>query len=365
MFGLTAEKAAFFEPFAELEYFVRSSAVYFPGCGMLVPYPLQQNLQYLPEHLQKAIRSELEEQKAPILDLSLRDWLRDRFGETLCQLYFFPFHELYTSGLYGSIRPQDDFKSPAVSSDRAGHAAAGYNVRFAYPRLGLDSMFRRLASKCRITYGARVVRIDPATHTVYLAEGTEVRYRKLFSTLPLAITLGLTGLQLGDPRPDPSVSVLVINIGAERGRFCPAHHWVYVPSSRSGFHRVGFYSNVSDDFLPSALRSRGTHVSLYVERCLHAVDRRTVSTQDYFRRVVCELQEWGFIGKVEVLSSSWVETGYTWSWVESQWVEKATSALESTDIVSIGRYGRWKFQGMVDSIFEGVQMGKRIQADGR
>jgi hypothetical protein len=36
----------------------------------------------------------------------------------------------------------------------------------------------------------------------------------------------------------------VLNIGGVRGAKCPLDHWLYLPASRAGFHRVGFCSNV-------------------------------------------------------------------------------------------------------------------------
>src|SRR5260370_30469344 len=66
--------------------------------------------------------------------------------------------------------------------------------------------------------------------------------------------------------PDPYTSVLVLNVGARRGERCPNDHWVYFPVSRSGFHRVGFYSAVDDRFLPYSARDANDRVSIYVER---------------------------------------------------------------------------------------------------
>ena len=75
----------------------------------------------------------------------------------------------------------------------------------------------------------------------------------------------MSGLMPQD-REDPYSSVLVLNIGAVRGNNCPDDHWIYLPESTSGFHRVGFYSNVDRSFLPVSARKKGKHVSIYVER---------------------------------------------------------------------------------------------------
>jgi hypothetical protein len=113
----------------------------------------------------------------------------------------------------------------------------------------------------------------------------------------------LTGLSAGE-EADPSTSVLVLNLGAVRGSECPEAHWVYVPGSRSGFHRVGFYSNVDPDFLPAGSSGR---VSLYVERAYR--DGCQPSPEElatYTAAVIAELREWRFIEDVEVVSPTWV-----------------------------------------------------------
>jgi hypothetical protein len=42
----------------------------------------------------------------------MADWLVESFGTTLNRMFFAPFHDLYTAGLYTDIAPQDVYKSP-------------------------------------------------------------------------------------------------------------------------------------------------------------------------------------------------------------------------------------------------------------
>jgi hypothetical protein len=134
-----------------------------------------------------------------------------------------------------------------------------------------------------------------------------------------------------------------------------------VPESASGFHRVGFYSNVSDTFVPRSVREAHSHVSLYVERCCLGESRLTEhQVADYLGKVIAELQQWGFIDTVEVCDSSWVDIGYTWSWPCSTWREDAVARLREANIRQLGRYGRWAFQGIVDSLQEGMACGQEM-----
>jgi protoporphyrinogen oxidase len=157
----------------------------------------------------------------------------------------------------------------------------------------------------------------------------------------------------------PYVSVLVLNIGAKRGPRCPADHWLYIPRSRSGFYRVGFYSHVDSSFAPE--RVDGRRVAIYVESA-YANGRRPSDEEvsRYEVSVVRELKEWGFIEEAEVVDPTWIDVAYTWAYPGSRWRETALEALAAHSIDSVGRYGAWRFQGIAESIREGLEVGAKI-----
>ena len=209
---------------------------------------------------------------------------------------------------------------------------------------GLNVLAQRMAERCRIHYGKRVVRIDVHTREVYFEDGTSERYDELISTLPLNRVMKMTGLDVGE-RPDPATSVLVVNIGAVKGARCPKEHWLYIPKSRAGFHRVGFYSNVDVSFLPASARERNDRVSIYVEKAYREGEAPSRDEMERLsQEIVKELQEWGWIRDVEVVDPTWIEVAYTWSWPGSRWRAKALKVLEEYGIYQVGRYARWVFQ---------------------
>jgi len=293
---------------------------------------------------------------------TMADWLRVSFGPTLCHLFFYPFHELYTAGLYKRIAPQDVHKSPvdlklAIQGAFTEVPPVGYNVTFVYPEEGLNVLAQRMASRCDIHYGKKIVRIDLKEKVLYFENGSYVNYELVLSTLPLNKVVEIADLVV-DEQPDPATSVLVINIGAKRGERCPDDHWVYIPDSRAGFHRVGFYSNVDVSFLPLSARKAQDRVSIYVEKAYLAGQKPDESEIKVLcRDVIQELQEWGWIGDVEVVDPTWIEVAYTWSWPGSRWREKALKALEEGGIYQIGRFGRWVCQGIAESIKDGLVAG--------
>jgi len=336
----------------------RHSGIYFPEEDLYVPYPIQDHLHALD---QATAARALEEMMNPGEDAStMRSWLESNFGAALCEKFFFPFHAAYTAGLYEEIAPQDAYKSPVdrerVSSGALGPPpAAGYNTTFLYPENGLDELARGLAGRCEIHFGKRVEHIDARQRLVHFDDGSRLKYRNLLSTLPLNRTLELAGLGLPG-RPPPYTSVVVLNLGARRGERLSDHQWLYVPRSRSGFHRVGVYSNVDRSFLPVSSRETNDRASLYVERaCRSALSPEEV--QAYVESSARELQDWGLVGEVEVADPTWIDVAYTWAWPGSTWRDSALARLEEHEIHQVGRYARWNFQGIADSIRDGLRAG--------
>lgn len=353
----------FLAGFGEWRSYQRRSAVYFPDTGILAPYPLQNNLSALGPAMAAQCLEEIRQEKKATPG-TMAEWIEHQFGPTLTRLFFGPFHELYTAGLWTAIAPQDSFKTPLnleqIAKGAAGEpvADAGYNQTFLYPAAGLDGFVDSLASRAQVETGARVSRIDGIQRQVELADGRVLPYEWLLATAPLDEVVRLAGVEL-DEKPDPSTAVLVVNLGGRKGPKCPNEHWIYVPRSRSGFHRVGFYSNVDRSFLPEGTEDRA---SLYVERS-YVRGRRPAEAEmeRYITAVGEELREWGFIETVEVSAANWVETAYTWSMPGSAWKASAVARLNKLGVYTAGRYGNWKFQGIADSLREGLLAGAMLR----
>jgi protoporphyrinogen oxidase len=360
IFGGDPTVLHFIRQLTPLQPYKRKSSVYFRQQNLYVPYPLQNHLRFLsPEIAAQAIA----EMANPIGKMTtMEDWMTVNFGQTLCELFFYPFHQLYTAGLYPKIAPQDAYKSPvnlthAIQGSFSQAAPVGYNVQFVYPVTGLNSLAQRIAQHCDIRYGKQVIHVDIADKVVHFADNSLEPYDNLITTLPLNRMLEMTGLSV-DSAPDPYTSVLVLNIGAAKGWQCPEDHWLYNPDAQSGFHRVGFYSNVDRSFLPHSAQNKSDRVSIYVERAFPGGQKPTeIEIKSYADAVVRELQDWEFITEPEVVDPTWIDVAYTWAWPHSSWRNQAMQHLEDCNIYPIGRYARWVFQGIADSIRDGFFAG--------
>jgi len=345
-----------------LKSYGRKSAVYFSKTGQYVPYPIQNHLSYLGNEVAKKAINEIIEAPSGV-PRTMADWIEQSFGKTLTDLFFAPFHELYTAGLWTDIAPQDAYKSPvnlAVAVQGAidkAPPAVGYNVTYVYPEEGLNTMARRMADKCNMNYEKQVARINVKKNEISFSDGSGAKYDNLVSTLPLNKALEMSGVEI-DAEPASYTSVLVLNIGATKGAKCPEDHWIYIPDSESRFHRVGFYSNVDVSFLPKSSHKDNDRVSIYVERAYQNGQKPSdEEIEKYTSSVVKELKSWGFISEAETVHPTWIEVAYTWSMPGSKWKEKSLKELDKLRVFQIGRYGRWVFQGIAESISDGFIVG--------
>ena len=347
---------------ATFKNYPRKASVFLEKDDLFIPYPIQNNLSYLDKKISKRAFKEIEKNYDPSKAIkTFKDWLSVNFGKSLCDIFFHPFNNLYTAGLYKIIAPQDGYKSPVNKEDiRKGFLgnsnSVGYNTTFIYPENGLDELMRRLKDGCKINFSKEVIKIDLKNKTVHFSDKSFVSYKEIISTIPLDKMIQITGIKIAE-KFNPSTSVLVLNIGAKKGESCPKDHWVYMPHSKAGFHRVGFYSNVDQSFLPKSHRG-GNYVSIYVEK---AYQKRRVPSKkevdEFSKDVISEIKELGWVSEVEVFDPTWIETAYTWSYPKSKWREKSLRELERNNIYQIGRYGRWVFQGLADSIKDGLMIG--------
>jgi protoporphyrinogen oxidase len=277
--------------------------------------------------------------------------------------FFFPFNDGYTAGLYADVAPQDLFKS-SLNRERVLRGAtgdtedAGYNRFFYYPRNGLDHLIRTISAECTVHFEHRVSHIDTSEGEVHFANGAHTAYDRIISTIPLNSMMQLCGIECSQP-PDPATAVLVVNIGAIRGRDCTPYHWIYLPSSRSGMHRVGYYSQVEPSFLPKKYRNRSDVVSIYAERSFPASAPPSREEQSLASSaIVDELRDWDFISDPIVVSWTFTDPAYTWSRIGSTWPEEAFHKLSQLGIQQVGRYGGWRFQGMLESLEQGLSAGR-------
>lgn len=349
-----------FSSLVSMQRYQKRSSVWIASLGLKIPTPIQRNIDYFPKKIADQILSELRALNPSNLRASktMEEWLMSQFGPTLCKYFFFPFHEKYTAGLYRWIAPQDEYKTPNSKNAVRDKGNITYNDIFYYPDQGLNELANRLSEHTVTHYGKKVIDIKADEHAVLFEDGSKIVYEQMIATIPLQKLTQLTHLASDDP--DPYTSVLVLNIGAVKGKKCPEDHWIYCPESSSGFHRVGFYSNVSKVFLPDSVHSSDL-ISIYVEFSYRPECKPNAEAIEILKEnTVAELMQWDIIKDALIVDDNWIETAYTWRKLGSEWVNQSIEKMLAYDIFPVGRFAEWRFQGLSKSFYDGVSLATRL-----
>jgi protoporphyrinogen oxidase len=302
----------------EVNEYERKAGVYY---NHIFPFPIQ-------ETAQKKVSPHYG---------SMRHYFFDKFGQEQFNLFFDPFHERYTCGLQDDIIHEDAYKSPKVGEKT-------HIETFCDPVRGLGHLINVMSSKVDLRLNKRAMWIDWQEKKVCFEDGGVIDYDVLISTIPLDKCLELCGKK---PQDLIYTSVHVLNIGADKTERTPEEYWIYTPFSRFGFHRLGFASNVDPRKAPKGKLSMSVEIALrHNERIARFANEQLI---------IKELQEYGFIGDVHVVDPTFVSTAYTWLKDPADRTN-ALNWLYGKDIISTGRYGKWKFQGMVQSIEDGLAL---------
>jgi protoporphyrinogen oxidase len=346
--------------FSDFKRYLRRSSVYLTDYDLFVPYPLQYHIRHLPRDLrdktlEDIITSRKESRNIDYNKLTFAEFLRRAFGETLYKTFFEPYNYSYTAGLLYEVAPPrrmkvpDDIETIIKGSRKDFSVTTGYNAYFYYPVIGLGPLMWRLYDETKCHLGHRVTSIDIIRRQLIVNDNNAIKYDIAYVAIPLLKILEISDMKDFQRHHDPYTSVLVINVLAKRGRNTPKDHWVYVSRSKSGFHRIGYYSNVDEMFLPKKYRSKN-YVSAYIEKTFR-YDSSPTNLNTEVTKILKEVEELNFIGEVIALDYNFVEIAYTWQRPSSTWADNVIHVLSNHNIITVGRYAKWgKVEGIVESM---------------
>ena len=349
----------------------RRAAIY--SKATLTPYPFQANTYGLPPEVVKECLMGFIESigSNPTASDNFREWTLKTFGTGIANHFMLPYNEkFWKTDLAGITSDWVSWSIPKPSLEEVVNGALGltnermgYNPSFSYPKNGgIDCLPNALAAPLgNIHTGCRLESIDPLAKVVRFAGDREETYDYLLTTIPLPMVYGL----LSD-RPDKlaaaakqlrAISVLDINIGVDRPNLSEKH-WIYFPEDEFVFSRVGFPANLS-----AAVAPEGTS-SMYVE-ITHAPDNIPDTDQAY-GRVLEDLEKCGILHPGDrILTRHTIDIPCAYVIFDTHrqtHLENLTGHLESLDIFTAGRYGKWDYYSMEDSILSGRDAAEHIRA---
>jgi UDP-galactopyranose mutase len=302
---------------------------------------------------------------------NFHDWTLQTFGAGIAKHFMLPYNEkFWKQDLHGITSDWVSWSIPKPTLEEVVNGALGltnkgmgYNPKFIYPKNGgIDCLPRALATSItRIHSGRSVERIDPKRKVVRLAGGQEEEYESLVSTLPLPLLFRMLGDTPDRLRQDAeklsAISVLNFNIGVDRAGISN-QHWIYFPEDQFIFSRVGFPMNFSTSVAPE-----GTS-SIYIE--ITHPSRSKPNIEEAFDRSIADLQRCGILKPGDRILTRHmldIEFAYVVFDVHRQArLQNLLDYLESRDIFAAGRYGRWEYFSMEDSILSGKAAAERVIA---
>ncbi len=356
----------------------RKARVYSKGTFTL--YPFQANTFGLPkevvaECLQGLVKARLDESLPE--PKNYKEWIRKEFGEGICNHFMYPYNEkIYGVPLetLAANFAQRYIPRPSVESVIDGalglsKEALGYNAQFVYPKKGgIGALAEALHGGVdrKAEHGRKPQKIELGAKRVTMEDGEVLTFDRLVNTIPLPDLIDL--LQRGEPGSVPAGvveaagrlranSVLYFDVaikGAPKEH--QDYHWIYLPEKDFPFYRVGSYSAVERSLAPEG------HRSYYVELG-HYGD---VDPSRFEQPVLEGLKRLGLLEDESdlifmipnVLSPAYVlfddhyeaSRGAVLDW------------LNTTSIITVGRYGRWQYNAMEDALLEGQEAAELVTA---
>ncbi|MDI6756776.1 MAG: FAD-dependent oxidoreductase [Endomicrobiia bacterium] len=331
--------------------------------GRLTKYPYQMNLWGLPAPTIKECLAGLMDARLaarrPGPSGSFLEWSLDVFGAGITKHFMKPYNEKlfrlpsgdFNAEWCGGFVPRPSLEDVLRGALSDAPKPIGYNATFFYPQRGgiqslVDALAAEAARSGEIRLGVAPEKIDLSSKTAVLSDGSEVKYRRLVSTIPLDAFARVCALRSIASRLR-STPVVCFNIGV-KGNPPHAAHWMYFPEKKFNFYRVGFYSNINPASAPKG------HYSMYVEVSFPSGKRRDIARA--LNASVEGLKSAGLLsssGDIVSLDIRPMPNAYVvYDFERARAIEKIRAVLVGKDVHLAGRYGAWKYSYMEESLAE-------------
>lgn len=324
--------------------------------GKYIDAPFQYNIHQLPTEEFIDCLTGLYYSNKFIETNNFSEYVKYKFGNGIAEKFLIPYNEkLYACNL--NCLEKDSMRDflPDITFDKMMEKLNGtqektYNDYFYYPLKGtgeiINAMLNILDSN-RIFLNNLVMKISVKDKIVYTS--SEIyKYKYLINTIPLNSFLEMA--QIKSENRLKSNQVLIFNIGFDRDSIEKNISWAYFPGSEI-FYRVGFYNNIT----------KSDKLSIYVE--ISFPSDKNIDIKTAYKRTLQDLTKVGIIKNHKVVGYNYivVNPGYVHITEESKkFIEMVTKTLEMNQVYSIGRYAKWEYSAMDDSMEQAELLSQNI-----
>ena len=347
---------------------VLNSAIFIEEC--YTNYPFQTNLYGLPKKIIKEcligyIKEYFSKKEKP---KDFEQWIQQTFGEGISKYFMIPYNEkiwtIHPSEMTidwffnDGIVPKGDlikvFKGAIKRKNNKN------SIRW-YPKNGgikslAESYLPHIKSPSLNTQATKILISEKK---IKFNNSISVKYDTLINTIPLPEVIDILSDAPKNIKTAAKMlkynSVMCVNIGVDRNQLSDKH-WIYFPEKKYIFSRVYFPMNFSKDMVPKGKSSVSAIITYSNKKPLPKGDLKT--------RVINDLKKAKIINekdKIILCETTNIKYGFNlYDHKRKENIETILNYLESNNIHSIGRYGKWEYSGIEHSILESDKLVKKL-----
>ncbi len=281
------------------------------------------------------------------------------------KLWAVPLEEMETSWLGGRV-PLPDLAEMIEGALSPKPKPMGPNARFGYP---LRGGFQALMNAWRphltgdVRLGSRVVKVSPRRHSLLLSDGTELRYDRLISTMPLPVLVRQTGEEApAEIRAAANrlryVSVRCVHLGVGRENLTEKH-WIYYPED-TVFHRIFVQGNASPYCNPPGGFGLTCEITYSSHKPL------PVEGDELVRRCIDDCRRVGiFAAGDPILATAQCDLPHAYVVYDhgrAAAVSTIRDWLAERDILLAGRYSEWEYYNSDHAFIAGKKAADQVKS---
>lgn len=329
-----------------------------------IDFPFQKNIHQLDKEEFIECLYDLYFKKEQKKYNNFKEMLFGKFGQGITKKFLQPYNEkLYACELceldenamgrffpYASL--EDIIKNMKEQNNKS------YNDKFMYPKGGAEVFIKEIAKKIKfenISLSTNVTHIDTKNKQVETSNGN-IKYQYLISTMPFNFFLENSDIEEKEKLTNcfTANKVLVFNLGFDKKSKYDDIHWIYAPDKEINFYRVGFYDNIM----------KTDRLSLYVEIGFKENDK--IDIESNLKDTLNNLRKMGIIENHKLLNycSMTIDPAYVHITEASQTAyHKISNYLEEQDIYCVGRYGKWTYCSIEDSMIDAMNLSNKFNSE--
>lgn len=302
--------------------------------------------------------------KEEIIEKDFLDMLYNKFGKSITEKFLKPYNEkLYATDLakldinaMGRFFPYAD-KDEIIKNMKKSKVKS-YNANFWYLRKGtqyfIDKLYSKL-NKDKILFNKEVQHINMKEKYVELSDGEKIYYDRLINTIPLNNALSMIDVNENIVKEMSYNKVLVLNLGFKsKSKNFHDEHWIYFPDKSLNFYRVGFYNNILGS----------DKLSLYVE--IGFDKNANIDIPKELEDTLKNLEKVGIKdsnNELESYEAIIMNPAYVHINKDTQEkIDKILVENESLGFYTLGRYGKWTYNSMEDSMLWAKELADKLNS---